>query len=218
MRAASPLPETFADLWKQIGSVPLERIRMFPSPGTATVDDVERLCHREPRKLCELIDGVLVEKVMGNVESRLAARLIFLLTSYIDEHDSGFLTCPDGPYRLLPDQVRFPDVAFMAYDSVPPDADPTTAVPNWIPSLAVEILSESNTPAEMTRKLLDYFTAGVKLVWYVDPPTRTVRVFHSPTDVVTKTESDDLDGETVLPGFKVSIKDWFDRALKVRPN
>jgi Uma2 family endonuclease len=210
--------ETLADLLERLGNVPLERIRLHPFPGTATLDDVIRSCDREPKRLCELVDGVLVEKVMGHQESRLAFLLGQLLQNYLDEHDLGIATGADGPHQILFDQVRFPDVAFIAYDRIPEDADPTTPVPNWIPSLAVEILSVSNTKKEMARKLRDYFEAGVEIVWYVDPSDRTIRVYHSPEDVVTLTEADDLDGEHLLPGFRLSIRDWFDRATRIRPN
>ncbi len=210
--------ETLADLMEQLGNVQLERIRLHPFPGTATIDDVLRLCDREPKCLCELVDGVLVEKVMGAPESRLAARLIHVLQSYLDEHDLGILTGADGPLQILADQVRFPDVAFIGYDRIPEGADPATPVPDWIPSLAVEVLSPSNTKAEMARKLRDYFEAGVELVWYVDPTDRTVRVYHSPEAVVTLTEADDLDGEQILPGFRLSTRDWFDRASRIRRN
>lgn len=210
--------ETLADLMGRIGDVPLHRIRLFPAPGTATVRDVIRLCDREPKRLCELVDGVLVEKAMGVRESRLAARLIQVFGNYLDVHDLGIITGADGPLQILTEQVRFPDVAFIAYTKLPPGADSNTAVPEWIPSLAVEVISESNTKKEMTRKLKDYFDAGVELVWYVDPPTRTVRVYHSTEDVITLTDADELDGETILPGFRLAIGDWFDRALRVKPN
>ena len=68
----------------------------------------------------------------------------------------------------------------------------------------------------MACKLKDYFEAGVKLVWYVDPSTRTVRVYRSPESFVIKGETDKLDGEDVLPGFRVSVRTWFERALRVR--
>ena len=210
--------ETLADLMERLGDVPLHRIRLHPFPGTATVADVLRLCDREPKCLCELVDGVLVEKVMGHQESRLAARLLFELQNFLNEHDLGILAGADGPHQILSDQVRFPDVAFIAYDRIPENADPATPVPNWIPNLAVEVLSAGNTRAEMTRKLRDYFEAGVELVWYVDPSDRTVRVYHSPEAVVTLTEADNLDGEQLLPGFRLSIRDWFDRASRIRPN
>jgi Uma2 family endonuclease len=210
--------ETLADLMDRLGNVPLYRIRLHPFPGTATVEDVLRLCDREPKRLCELVDGVLVEKVMGTPESRLAARLLQILQNYLDEHDLGILTGADGPLQILSDQVRFPDVSFIGYDRIPEGADPATPVPDWIPSLAVEVLSPGNTKAEMARKLRDYFEAGVELVWYVDPSDRTVRVYHSPEAVVTLTEADDLDGEQLLPGFRLSIRDWFHRASRIRPN
>ncbi len=215
--AAEPLV-TLADLMDRIGNVPLNRVRLHPSPGTATVEDVLRLCDREPKCLCELVDGVLVEKVMGTPESRLAFRLGQILQNYLDEHDLGILTGADGPLQILFDQVRFPDVAFIGYDRIPEGANAETAVPDWIPTIAVEILSPSNTKSEMTRKLQDYFEAGVELVWYVDPPTRTVRVYHSPTDVATLTDQDELTGEQILPGFRLAIGNWFDRALRIRPN
>ncbi len=211
-------PETLAELMDRLGNVPLDRIRMIPVPGTATVDDVLRLCDREPKRLCELIDGVLVEKVLGNQESRLVARLIQALENYLDEHDIGIVSGADGPHQIHDDQVRFPDVAFIGYERIPNGADPGTPVPEWIPTLAVEVISKKNTKAEMSRKLRDYFEAGVELVWYVDPPTRSVRVYRSPESCVTLTDTDSLDGENVLPGFHLAIREWFDRALRVRPN
>ncbi len=210
-------PETLAELMDRLGNVPLDRIRMIPVPGTATVDDVLRLCDREPKRLCELIDGVLVEKVMGHEEARLATWLGIHLGKFLEEHDLGIVVGADGPHRVLPEQVRFPDLAFIAYGNIPEEADPHTAVPSWVPTLAVEVISKKNTKAEMARKLRDYFEAGVELVWYVDPPTRSVRVYRSPADCVTLTDADMLDGENVLPGFQVSIREWFDRASRVRP-
>jgi Uma2 family endonuclease len=58
-------------------------------------------------------------------------------------------------------------------------ADPIFSV---VPDLAVEILSPSNTVREMERKLREYFTAGTRLVWIVDPATSTARVYTSPVD------------------------------------
>ena len=79
----------------------------------------------------------------------------------------------------------------------------------------VEVLSPGNTAAEMDRKLCEYFDAGVELVWYVDPRARVVRVYKSYDDCVTLTEDDELDGGHVLPGFRLSIREWFERAEKV---
>jgi Uma2 family endonuclease len=77
------------------------------------------------------------------------------------------------------------------------------------PHLAVEVLSPHNTKAEMNRKLVEYFDRGVQLVWYVDPRTRTVAVYTSPRRPKTLSESQTLDGGTVLPGFSVPVAQIF---------
>src|SRR5580693_5312561 len=82
-------PETLAELIDNLGGVPLKRIRMTPPPGTATEQDVIAQRDGPKRRLCELIDGVLVEKVMGTKESLLAGVILRLLGNFVDEHDLG---------------------------------------------------------------------------------------------------------------------------------
>ena len=168
--------QSFAELHERVGYVPLDRIMMDPPPSTATVDDVIRHCDGANKRLCELIDGVLVEKTTGLEESRLAVRLSYLLLAWLADNDIGIVSGSDGPYRLPDSRVRFPDVAFLAYEKLPENADMREKVPAWVPTLAVEVLSENNSAAEMTEKLHNYFDAGVELVWYADPRTRCVEV------------------------------------------
>jgi Uma2 family endonuclease len=208
---ARPAIETLADLLERLGGVPLDRIRFHPALGTATEADVLVYPNGEKR-LLELVDGVLVEKPMGFFESRLAAILIHLLERFLEPHDLGIVLAPDGPLRLAPGLVRLPDVSFISWERFPNREIPAEPIPDLAPDLAVEILSESNTEAEMERKLHEYFTAGAQLAWYVDPEQRTVHVYTSPTDVLVLSEEDVLDGGTVLPGFQISIRDWFTRA------
>ncbi len=210
-------PETFAELWKRLGDVPPERIRMVPAPGTAVPADVLPLCEGTPKRLCELVDGVLVEKAVGHRESRLAAWLLHFLINYLEQNDLGIIAGADGPYHLRDDLVRLLDISFTAYGRIPEGADPNTPMPDWIPNLAVEILSPGNTPSEMARKRQDYFDAGVELVWFVDADSKIVQVYTSADDCVTLTEDDQLDGAQLLPGFSVSIRQWFAKALPVRP-
>jgi Uma2 family endonuclease len=80
------------------------------------------------------------------------------------------------------------------------------------PDLAVEVLSKSNTEKEMKRKLREYFEAGTRLVWLVDPKARTVRVYTSPRKFKLLTEDQTLDGGEVLPGFELSLRKLFARA------
>ena len=82
------------------------------------------------------------------------------------------------------------------------------------PDLAIEVLSAGNTAAEMQRKLRDYFTAGVKLVWYIDPATRSAKSYTAEDKFIAVDESGSLSGGDVLPGFELPLGALFD---KVRP-
>ena len=72
---APPAIKTLADLRKRLGGISLDRIWFHPAPGTATEKDVLEVEAREDR-LCELVDGTLVEKAIGFEEARPALRLV----------------------------------------------------------------------------------------------------------------------------------------------
>lgn len=153
---------------------------------------------------------------MGLLESRLAMMLGHELLTYLSTNDLGIVAGPDGTTLFDEDLVRMPDVAFVPYENIPEGADPTTPMPDRIPSLAVEVISRGNTKREMERKLRDYFTAGVKLVWFFDPQTQTVQVFTA-VDQSSELHADDaLDGGDVLPGFTLPIGQLFKRSLKLK--
>jgi Uma2 family endonuclease len=208
------------DLLERLGGIPPQRIRMHPPPGTATVADVAAIDkHEEP--LCELVDGVLVEKGMGIHESLLAMVLGTRLRLFVDPRNLGLVTGPDCMLQLFPGLVRIPDVAFASWSRLPGGNVPDDPVPPIAPDLAVEVLSRSNTPAEMNRKLREYFEAGVRLVWLVDPRRRTVSVYTSFDALTVLSERQTLTGGDVLPGFKLPLKKLFaelDRRAGDRPS
>lgn len=204
--AAAPI-DTLADLMERLGNVPLHRVRFHPPPGTAAEKDV--LEAGKQGLLCELVDGVLVEKPMGYSESVLAAYLITQLNTFILSRNLGLVTGEQGTMRLYAGLVRIPNVAFTSWDRLPNRRVPQEPIPQLAPDLAVEVLSWSNTPGEMERKRRDYFTAGIRLVWLADPNSRTVDVYTSETQFTRLTEADVLDGGVVLPGFRLPLRDWF---------
>lgn len=209
--APSPVPspqppaKTVKELLQRLGDIPTERVRADPPPGTATEKDVIAVETNENR-LCELVDGTLVEKVMGYPESIPAIALAEALRVFVRPRKLGLVSGADGMVRLFPGMIRIPDVAFVSWDRIPGRTQPA---PDLVPDLAIEVLSAGNTPAEMDRKLRDYFKAGVRLAWLLDLETRTVAVYTSPTLKAVRRESDMLDGGDVLPGFTLSLRDLF---------
>jgi len=199
---------TLADFVASLGGIPLDRIRVSPPLGTATERDVLEV-ERKTGCPCELIDGTLVEKTMGYYESFLAMRIGFLIQSFLTTHDLGIVLGEAGTLQVLPDQVRVPDVCFIAWERFPNRRLPSEPIPSLAPDLAIEVLSASNTEGEMQRKLHDYFTAGVRLVWYIDPQTRSAKSYTAEDQCVELVESQSLSGGDVLPGFELPLKELF---------
>lgn len=208
---AFPEDWSIADLRDHLGGVSAERVRLFPFPGTATEEQAVQISERGGG-LYELVDGILVEKPVGQFESYLAGQLIFLLQSYLEVNRHGILLAPDGPFRLSPRIMRMPDVAFVAWKQLPDGKLPKEKVLKVCPDLAIEILSDSNTKREMKKKLGEYFEAGTRLVWYIDPRNRAATIYTA-LDEGQRIEADGtLDGRDLLPGFTLRLGDLFARA------
>jgi Uma2 family endonuclease len=208
-------PRRFANAaeWvHSLGDVPLERIVFDPWPGTATEADLVLLADRDKR-LCELIDGTLVEKPLGYWESVIALDLASDINLFVRPRRLGTVSGEAGMMRLLPGRVRLPDVAFVSAQRLAQlgqGGSVNVPVPALSPELAVEVLSESNTAAEIEQKIREYFQSGTLLVWVIDRRPRTVAVYHAtgaPTRVLCQT--DVLDGEKVLPGFTLPVAEVF---------
>jgi Uma2 family endonuclease len=203
--------ETAADLVQKLGNIPLERICFTPPPGTATERDLLTAMGRSDL-LYELVDGTLVEKTKGLSESMIALLVSRRIGNYAEEHDLGIPAGADGTIRLLKGLVRIPDVSFFCWDKLPGRVLPSEPIPDLYPDLAVELLSEGNTPEEMERKLREYFLAGVRLVWIIDPRKRSAQIYTGPdAPVVTLDETQALDGGNVLPGFTLNVAELFAR-------
>lgn len=208
--AANARPDptwTVARLSRYFG-VPPERLLLHPRAGMATEEDLLYVNEHGDR-LCELVDGVLVEKAMGFREAFLAGLLVRLLGDYLGRHNLGIVVPPDATIRFFPGLVRLPDVSFISWDRLPGRKFPEEPVPDLAPDLAVEILSKGNTPKEMKRKLGEYFRAGVRLVWFVYPVKRVVEVYSSPRRKKEVRHGQTLHGGEVLPGFSLSLTEFF---------
>jgi Uma2 family endonuclease len=206
--------DTLADLVRQLGDIPLERIRTKPAPGTATEADVIAALEAPRKRICELVDGVLVEKPLGTTEGFLGGIIVHWMWTFLERHDLGVVIPADGPLRLWLGLVRIPDVSFVSWDRIPGEKFPDNPIARLIPNLLVEVLSKSNTKREMERKLREYFQAGVQLVWLIDPRTRTAQTYASPHQMKRIDKDGTLDGGAVLPGFKLSLRKLFARTSR----
>ena len=196
---------TVANLLYELGDIPAKRVRLIPTPGTATIDDLLK----PENSWCELVDSTLVEKAVGQVESRLASWLLMVLNQFVIPRNLGYVTGETGFVELPSGPVRGPDVAFFSWDGIATRRAPADPIPRMAPDLAVEVLRLGNTKREMERKREDYFNSGVRLVWEIDPRARAVRAYTALDRFRDLTAADTLTGDPVLPGFSLPLADLF---------
>ena len=200
---ASVLPPdwTLADLWTHLGGIPLERIRMVPPPGTATEKDVIDADDHADR-LCELIDGVLVEKTMGYIESFIAIEIVYLLRSFLEAHDLGIALgeawhAQDSSAPGAHSRRVFHLLGPVSQPAASPRADSRSG-PRPGHRSAFEPATRRK---KCERKLHDYFTAGVRLVWYIDPRTRSAKSYTGENQFVEVAEPNPSPAARFCPGL-----------------
>ena len=172
-------------------------------------DDLERMAGAENY---ELINGVPVEKHMGAESDEIALTLGARLRDYargqklgrVYGGTTGYKKC----YPHAPKLLRKPDVSFVAESRLPNGQTPRGDF-SIAPDLAAEVVSPNDTYEEVIRKVWDYKQAAVRLIWVIDPGTRTVLVRRLDGSVSELDETGTLSGEDVIPGFTCPMAELF---------
>ncbi len=159
----------------------------------------------------ELIEGVMRRMAPASFRpSNLATRVAARLVAYAEAHGLGEVTGADGDYILArdPDTVLAPDVAFVRAERVPAlaEQDQFAAL---APDLVIEVVSPSDRTKDVNEKVARYLAAGVPLIWVFHPRSLTVTVHRPDRPVLTMREGEVLDGEDIVPGFRLPIAQIF---------
>ena len=137
---------SLADLVAGLGDVSLERIRMTPSPGTATIEDLIHNNDELKTFKCELIDGVLVERAqMSYLEDSLTTVLAHFLHDFLWTTRLGKGFTAGAIYQMTDGNFRLPDFTVCLRDKFPTGRVERLPYVDFAPDLAVEVLSKSNT-------------------------------------------------------------------------
>ncbi len=153
----------------------------------------------------EWIDGEIRQLVVNDQSSAIAMYVGGLMAVFVRQHDLGYVTGADGGY-VIGEHRYIPDAAFMSKTrQTAPSGQAYNPTP---PTLALEVLSPTDRHDEVESTIAHYLAAGTR-VWSFDPQTKTVQVHRVGLDVLTLTLDDTLDGEDMLPGFQVPLRDIF---------
>jgi Uma2 family endonuclease len=147
----------------------------------------------------------------GAFECCLATALSSYLVTFVLQRRLGVIAMETlFVLDLLKDLERRPDVAFVSTARWPSRKVPRETAWNVVPDLAVEIISPTDSADEVDRKLTEYFQAGVRLVWVMYPDSGRVYAYRSPTEVRGVDRSGEIDGEDVVPGFKLPVEKLYE--------
>lgn len=173
-------------------------------PRPVTAEDLLRMNIQDKR--AELLRGELVvREPAGSQHGYVALRVGAALLAFVDGHRLGRVYAAETGFVLRrdPDTVRAPDAAFVSSARLP--AAPTRGYLDGAPDLAVEVISLDDRPGELLTKIGEWLDAGATLVWVIAPQQRTVRVYRADGTDAQLRDTDALDGETVLPGFRHAV-------------
>jgi Uma2 family endonuclease len=179
------------------------------APALMTAEELARLpddgFHRY-----ELVRGELRTMAPPGMDhGEDASNLVYFLKAHVRTYGGGRVFVESG-VRLArdPDTVRGPDVSYIAEHRLPPPGQ-RSGFFQGAPDLAVEVVSPSNSAADVAEKVQEYLTAGGRLVWVVDRPRRAVTVHRADGSRQQLGVGDTLSGEDVLPGFALPVAEVF---------
>jgi Uma2 family endonuclease len=179
---------------------------MSTMPKTYTADELLAMPRDGMRR--ELMRGELrVKPPAGFDHGSRGMRLAWRLAQYVEDRKLGEVTLAETGFKLptAPDTVLAPDCAFVSNERLAK----TPRKPGFFegaPDLAVEVLSPGDTAEEVDEKIQEWLAAGVRLLWVVNPKTRTISVYRKGSLAVLRV-GETLDGEDVVPGLKCAVAD-----------
>jgi Uma2 family endonuclease len=158
----------------------------------------------------ELSRGELVPMTpVGFQHSAIVGRLGMFLSRYVVDKRLGIVGM-EGGFKLErdPDTLRAPDIHFVSKARIEKEGI-TPKFADFPPDLAVEVLSPEDTVSETQKKVEEYLAGGVRMIWIVEPATKTVTVYRSHQDVKVFTADQELEGGDVIPGFRIKVVEIF---------
>jgi len=159
----------------------------------------------------ELVNGELVERPMSALSSLVEGRVFKRVDDHCEKQKLGWVWPGTLSYQIFPDEPhknRRPDVSFIRKERLALE-DLDVGNLRIVPDLAVEVLSPNEKAYKVDEKIEEYLAAGVKLIWVINPETKTVLIHRADGTTTRLKNSDEISGEDVLEGFSCKVSEFF---------
>jgi len=166
----------------------------------------------------EIVDGQIQEwPEMGVYPLEIASILHEYLGPFVRKHGLG-RSAVESKFRTKPKNKRRPDLAFISFAKWPKGRRaPDTDAWDFVPNLAVEVVSMTDKAWDVLAKVREYCDAGVEVVWLIYPNLETIHVYTSWSQIEVVTREQTLDGGAVVPGFRLALADLFEGEAEPEP-
>ena len=163
----------------------------------------------EEDKRYELDEGELIEIDRPASKHNCASiRLTSELFQFLETSKLGEVLNSENLFALASDIRRAPDLAVILGDRREELRD-ARVIP-IVPEIVCEVLSPSETALTIHRKLKQYFAAGVKEAWLIDPESSTAEIWTGPRLPERELTVEDSLTSSLLPGFALRLAELFD--------
>jgi Uma2 family endonuclease len=158
----------------------------------------------------EVVNGELVMSPKNNFQhGDISIRLSTALNTFVRARKLGVVLDSSTGFWMQNRNCRAPDISFIAKARLRGLKRPPATFFKGAPDLAIEVLSPSNTPAEISERLADFFASGTQIAWIIHTEEQFVEICHSPVQRRIAGSGAFLDGDQLLPGFQYPIADLF---------
>ena len=168
----------------------------------------------------ELVRGKL-KKYMpaGNLHGIIALKIGRIIGNFVEENNLGVVVAAETGFLIShnPDTVRAPDSAFIGKEKLAKYGITEKFFPD-APDLAVEVVSPNDRKKDIEDKVQDYLAAGVNLIWIIYLQKQFVVVHRQSKIVSILFETDEIEGEEVLPNFRLPLEKLFGNLPVIKEN
>jgi len=171
-----------------------------------TIDDMYHM-PKDGQKY-ELVDGEVVVSPAGVLHGEIAFKIARIVATFLDDHPIGKVYGDNVGLIFPTGNLRSPDVFFVRTEKLPGGKSPVT-FGEFVPDLAVEVLSPRDSPRQVADKIGEFLECGVPLIWVVDPRAKTVTAYISLSNIQQFTAQDTISAEPILPGFSCLVSRFF---------
>ncbi len=157
----------------------------------------------------ELVDGELIDMDGAPRHGRMTGHIFRLIDDHVARAGLSMDVGVATGFQMSPHNLRFPDVHVTTWTRMAAYDEDAGGFPHFAPDVAIEVVSPSNTPAELDRKTAEYFANGASAVWIADPGPRIVAVRRPGMPEQVYAGDAMLYGDPEIPGFACRVSEIF---------